>query len=132
MTMTTLLANPQRSTSQNIVLNQVQNAGCWISRDIQMAKTATLGEPRGFPLTLVIPIDTNPDNDYSVSYFFNSNNLKRQVNSSPETLISQYIDVENTTFSPVDSNTFKLTIKASSGEAVVERSYEISQRLSSG
>ena len=132
MTTMSLLMNCQRSSDQNIVLNQVQNVGYWISRDVQMAKTVTLDEPGGFPLTLVIPVGTNPDNDYSISYFFDDNNLKRQVNGSPEMSIAGYIDVEDTTFCPVGSNTYRLTIKASEGEAVVERTYEISQRISSG
>ena len=132
VTMTTiaLITNPLRSTNQNIVLNDAQNTGYRISRDVKMAKTVTLGEPRGFPLILVIPVDMNPDNDYSVSYFFDGTNLKRQVNGSPGTSVAQYIDVENTTFSPVYSNTYNLTVTASKDAATVERSYEVSQRLS--
>ena len=131
ITMTTipLLTNPQRSSNYNIALQQVQNVGYWISRDVQMAKTVTPDVSGGFPLTLVIPVDTNPGNDQSVSYSFDGNNLERQVNGSAETLIAQYIDVAATTFSMVDANTYKLTVKASIGEAVVERSYEVTQRL---
>jgi len=126
-----LLTNPQRSSNHNIVLQQVQNAGYWISRDVQMAKTVTPGVSGGFPITLVIPVDTNPYNDETISYSFDDNNLERQVNGSTETMIAEYIDVADTTFSMVDSNTYQLTVKASNGEAMVERSYEVTQRLSS-
>ncbi len=137
MTVRALLTNPQLATDHNVILRQVQNAGFWISHDVQMAKNATLTEPNGFPLTLDIPVDTDANNDISVKYLFVGSKLKRQVyNSSQvlisETLISEYIDVAESTFSNPAPNTYDLSVKASKGEVVAERSYKISQRLSSG
>ena len=134
MTTVTLLANHRRSTDQNIVLPQVQNAGCWISHDVQMAKDVIFDNPSGFPLTLDIPIDTDKNNDESVVYLFDGNKLKRQVYDLSDTLISEtliarYINVEDSTFGIQDSNIYKLTIKASKDKTVVEKSYEIVQRL---
>ena len=133
MTTVTLLTNHQRSTNQNVVLPQVQNAGGWISRDVQMAKDVIFDNPSGFPLTLDIPIDTVENNSHTVVYLFDSNKLKRQVYDFADTLISEtliakYINIEDSTFGIQDSNIYKLTIKASKDEAVVERSYEIVQR----
>ena len=111
MTTITFLTHHQRSTSQNVVLTQVQNAGYWISRDVQVAETVTPGESNGFPLTLVIPVDTNPDNNYSVSYSFDSDKLIRQANGSSNTVIAEYINVEATTFSILASENYELLEK---------------------
>jgi prepilin-type N-terminal cleavage/methylation domain-containing protein len=135
-TVTALLTHPEQATDHNIVLCEVQNAGYWITRDVQMARNVTLDDPSGFPLTFNIPVDTDENNDLSVDYLFDGNELKRQVYDSLDTLISEtviakYIDVADTAFGVLESNAYKLTIKASKGEAVVERSYEVSQRLTS-
>ena len=133
MVTTTLLTNPQRSTDQSVVLHQVQDAGHWISRDVQMARTVDFDEPDVF-LRLHIPVDTDVNNDYSVVYLFDGDKLKRRVYDSSEiliseTLIADYIDTDNTAFSTLGFSLYKLTIRASKGEAVVKRSYEVSQRL---
>ncbi len=130
----TLLTSPQRSTDQNVVLQQVQNAGRWLSRDVQMAGSVNPTAPNGFPLTLTIPVDDNPDNDYTIDYVFDGSKLKRQVYNSSHTLISEtlianYIATDNTTFSTLGSKLHKLTIRASKGRAVVTMNYEVSQRL---
>ena len=134
MVITTLLTNPQRSTDQNVALRQVQNAGHWLSRDVQMASSVNATDPDSF-LTLNIPVDTDENNDYSIVYLlFDGGKLKRQVydsgdNLTSETFIADYIDTDNTTFTTLDTGLYKLTIRASKGEAVVKRSYEVSQRL---
>ncbi len=136
MTITTLLLNEGQAAGQNTALPQVQNAGYWISRDVQMARIVTLGEPGVF-LRLDIPRDDNPDNDYTIDYLFDSDKLKRQVYDSlgtltSETFIAEYIDTSNTTFSALDADAglYKLTVRASRDETGATRSYEISQRLS--
>lgn len=134
MATTTLLRNPQRVADQDIVLQQVQNAGRWISRDVQMTGNVT-ANAQGFPLTLSIPIDDNPANNYSIDYVFDGSKLKRnQYNSShtlvSQTLIADYIVTSNATaFSTIGSRLYKLTIRAAKGSAVVTMSYEVSQRL---
>jgi len=135
MTITTLVTNSQGTTERSIVLRQVQNAGYSISHDVQMAENVTLDGTGGFPLTLDIPVDTDQNNDYSVDYLFDGNKLKRQVYDFShtlikETVVAEYIDVDATTFTALGSNTYELTIRASNGEAVTERSYQIEQRLS--
>ena len=134
MATTTLLTNPQRSTDQNVVLHQVQNAGHWISRDVQMARNVDFDEPDVF-LSLDIPFDTDENNDYSVVYLFYGSKLKREVYDSlgtlvSETLIADYIDTDNTTFSILVSGNYNLTVRAAKGEAVVTRGYEVGQRVS--
>lgn len=135
MTTTSLLTNPQRSNDQNITLNQVQNAGYRISRDVHTAKTVTPGTSNVL-LTLTIPVDTNPSNDYEIDYVFEGSKLMRkQYDSShtlvSKTLISDYIVTDNTTFSITSEGFYRLTIKASKGNNVVTMNYEITQRCSS-
>jgi len=132
LTVMTLLTNQQQATDHNIVLQQVQNTGYWVSRDVQMAKDVTLNDPNGFPLTLDIPVDTDENNNLKIEYLFDDNKLKRQVYDSMETLISQtlistYLNVTDTTFIVLNPDIYKLTVKASKGEVVVEASYEVCQ-----
>jgi len=136
MTITTLLLNEGQVAGQNTALPQVQNAGYWISRDVQMARIVTLGEPGVF-LRLDIPRDDNPEHDYTIDYVFDSDKLKREVYDSlgtptSETFIAEYIDTGNTTFSALgaEAGLWKLTVRASRDGTGVTRSYEISQRLS--
>ena len=136
MTTTTLLLNEGQAAGQNTALPQVQNAGYWISRDVQMARTVTLGEPGVF-LRLDIPMDNTPEHDYTIIYSFDGDKLKRQKHDSSgtsETFIAEYIDTGNTTFSALDADAglYKLTVRASRDETGATRSYEISQRLSPG
>jgi hypothetical protein len=134
MAITTLVKNSPATTERSVILRQVQNAGYTISRDVQMAGNVTPDGTSGFPLTLDIPVDTDENNDYSVDYLFDGNRLIRQVYDFSHTLIEQtvvaeYIDTNETSFSLLSSNTYQLTIKACKGEAVTKRSYRIIQRL---
>jgi len=134
---TTILLNQGRAAGESVALPQVQNAGYWIWRDVQMASNVTPGDPNGFPLSLTIPVDDSRDNDYSIEYVFEGNKLKRRVydsseNLTSETFIADYVDIANTTFSTINATVgyHKLTVTARRDEERVTRSYEISQRLS--
>lgn len=136
MILTTLMMN--QPTNQQILLQQVQSAGYHMPRDIQMSSNVTLGAPNGFPVTITIPVDTDTDNDYNVEYSFDSDKLKRKQYDSldvliSETLISQFVDIDNTTCVNVTVGLYKLTIRVSIGEGASEEtvtaSYEAHQRL---
>lgn len=134
----TLLTNPERSNDNNIVLQQVRNAGTWISRDVQMSRSVNATDPDGFPLTLQIPVDSDENNDYSIEYLLDGSKLKRQVydsseNLTLETFIADYIVSDNTTFATVNATAglHKLTIRATKDKASVTGGYQINQRLSS-
>jgi len=133
MVTTTLLTNPQQSADQNVVLSQVRNAGYWISRDVHTAKTVTLDDPDVF-LILTIPVDEEPANDYTIDYVFEGSKLMRKQwdpshTSFSETLISDYVVTDDTTFSTISEGYHKFTITVSRGDTVVTMSYEVSQRL---
>ena len=140
MSVMTLLTNPQRSNEKNIVLQQVRNAGDWISRDVQMAENVTASGPDGFPLSLRIPVDADENNDYRIEYLFDDiddSKLKRQVYDSSENLISEtliadYIATDNTTFvtENVTAGHHKLTVKAVRDGTAITAHYEVNQRLS--
>ncbi len=133
----TLLTNPKRSNDNNIVSQEVRNAGTWISHDVQMSRSVTPGGSNGFPLSLSIPVDDDENNDNSIEYVFDGDILKRRLYDPVPTLISEthvadHIDTDNTTFATVDATAglHKLTIRAAKDGAGVTRGYEISQRLS--
>ena len=133
----TILMNFGQAAEQNAVLPQVQNAGYWISRDVQMANGITPSGPNGFPLSLDIPVDTDEDNDYVIEYLFEEgNDLIRDDNSPPigssKTLIAVDIDTDNTIFSTVNATAghYRLTVTAAKDGAGVTGSYEIKQRIS--
>jgi len=136
-TTTTLLLNHGRAAEQNIALPQVQNAGYWITRDVQTARTITTTAPNGFPLSIKVPVDITPANDNTVIYSFDGNKLKRALYNSTPSLISQsfvadYIDTGNTIFSVLDPEKgfYQLTVTAVRDRGGVTMSYELSQRLS--
>lgn len=134
MTITTIVTNSQGTTERSVVLRQVQNAGYSISHDVQMAENVTPDGTGGFPLTLDIPVDTDQNNDYSVDYLFDGDKIIRQVYDSShtlikETVVAEYIVVDETIFTALGSNTYELTVRASNGEAVAERSYQVKQRI---
>jgi len=137
VTTTVIVKSFRQDAVQNTVLPQVQNVGYWISRDVQIANGIDLGDPNGFPLSLDIPTDVDPNNDYGIEYVFNGNKLKRKVYDSSQTLVSEtfiadHIDTDNTTFSTVDTDAghYRLTVTASGDVAGVTKIYEIKLRLS--
>lgn len=134
MATTTLMMNFQQPSTQQILLQQVQQAGHWIPRDINMASNVTLSAPKGFPFTINIPVDQDQNHDYTVDYLFDGDELKRKQydssgNLTAETLIAQYVDTDNSTFENIMVGSYKLTMRVSIGEEAVTASYEARQRL---
>jgi len=137
-TLTLLFLNYGQAAGQNTALPQVQNAGFWVSRDVQMSRNVTATAPNGFPLTLKIPVDIDAANDNRIEYVFYGQKLKREFyNSSDnllsETLVADYIDTGNTIFSSVNATKghFRFTVCASREGEGVTRVYDISRRLPS-
>jgi prepilin-type N-terminal cleavage/methylation domain-containing protein len=134
MTTTTLLLNYKQPSTQQTLLQQVQNAGYQMPRDIQMSSNVTLSGPNGFPVTINIPIDQDQNHDYHVIYLLDGDKLKRQQfdssdNLTAETVITQYVDTDITTFESPSEGLYKLTVRVSKDEEVVTASYEARRRL---
>lgn len=137
MSVNTLLMNSAKAAEQNTALPQVQSAGYWVSRDVQMSVNLTASDPNGFPLSLDIPIDLKGENNNRIDYLLEGNKLKRKFYDSSEVLISEtlvatYIDGGNTTFNIVNPAVgfYRLTVTASRNGAGVTRTYEITKRVS--
>lgn len=133
MTTVTLLRQSDQDEA-HVALQQVQNAGYWISRDVQMARNVTAPGPHGFPITISVPVDDNEANDYSIQYLFTGNKLQRHLydssgNLTAETFIADYIDTGNTAFVSANVSLYRLTIRAVKDERAVTMNYEVSQRL---
>jgi len=134
--LTVLFLNYGQAAGQNTALPQVQNAGFWITRDVQTSRNITATDPNGFPLSLRIPVDTNESNDNSANYTFEGSKLKRQLYDPSEVLISEtfiadYLDTGNCTFATVNATLgyYRLTVTATREGEAVTRVYDVGQRL---
>ncbi|MBN2463352.1 MAG: prepilin-type N-terminal cleavage/methylation domain-containing protein [Dehalococcoidia bacterium] len=141
-TITMMRLTPQ-SNNWAIALRQVQNAGHWISRDVQMSRGEILIDPdTDIFLTLTLPQDQDPDNDITVNYQFQDINgvqwLVRSASTGEQTVIA--IDISDTDADYVDDpddqfgGMLTFTITATSGTTAnttetVTREYEAMQRL---
>ena len=109
-------------------LMQVENAGYWISRDIQMSDNLTLGENAGFPLQLMHK-DTD-ENVYEVTYLLNEKSIMRTLIKNEEspiqTIIAQNINTANLSDS---SGLLIFNITSISGDIDVSRTYKVKSRL---
>jgi prepilin-type N-terminal cleavage/methylation domain-containing protein len=121
-----------------VSLRQVQNAGYFISRDIQMSQgDIIVGD--GNPAFLTVTQPTDPDTSITVIYEFEDmpgglKRLMRNVDGQPG-LIAEYIyydpegDPDHSTRVISDQNPITLQITAGLGEATVTREYEAMQRI---
>lgn len=131
-----LFLNYGQEAGQNTALPQVQNAGFWITHDVQSSRNITATAPNGFPLSLRLPVDGDEDNDNSANYVFEDSKLKRKLYDSSdnlilETFIADYLDADNCTFTTINATMkyHRLTVTATREGEVVTSIYHVSQRL---
>ena len=129
------------SNDTNTAINQVRNAGHWISRDAQMAQTVVADNPTTpeiEPVTgeLLILNWTAWDGDaHQVIYSLETmsgglKELQRQETigtAVTTTMISQYIDADDTSCQ-WDGDTLTVTITAQSGDKSETRTFEVKPR----
>lgn len=147
MTVITLMQISPQSRDWNVALRQVQNAGYWISRDVQMSK-GDIAIDTGDPF-LSFTIPTGPDTNNTVEYRFEdmSDSLKRLVRvdtaSGQQTMIAEYIfyNPNNGNSTCVTDNNSQcivtgsqkeklaVRIAATCGNTTVKRQYEATQRV---
>jgi prepilin-type N-terminal cleavage/methylation domain-containing protein len=137
MTVITLMRLSPKSNNWAIALRQVQNAGYWISRDVQMSDNITVDQNPTTPqfLTLIQPewdADSGAVVDKTIVYQFEDIDgeqwLTRTESTGGITAIAQYIS--NTTANyDSDNCTLTFTITATSGNVPVTRDYEAMQRV---
>ena len=141
MTTITMMRLTPQNTDWAVALRQVQNAGYWISHDVQMSQTTVADTDPGTPtfLTLTVPEwETDAVVDKTIVYEFEDmpDGLKRLMRNNQtdveETMIAESIsgDNDDTNASYDDtSGTLTFTITATSGTATVTRQYEAMQRV---
>jgi len=128
MTVISIMIITPRTNDWAIALRQVQNAGYWISRDVLMSENVIVDEPGVF---VALEWNDGGGTHYEVDYVFNGDELRRQLNgASPGILIAQHIVEVDTSFEEdaVVDDKYNLTVKASCGEAEVERVYQVTPR----
>ena len=111
---------------------QVENAGYWISRDIQMSDNFTLGENAGFPMQIMWKdIDQN---EYEVTYSLNQTGIVRSLIKNEESPVQNIIARNiNTSASLTNLNSsdglLVLNVTSTSEDIDVSRTYKIKSRL---
>ena len=145
MTIFQVIRVTAQSDSHMTTLQQVQNAGFWISRDAQMADNVTtenLGGTNFLVLSWTEVDDNDNTIDHSATYFFEELSggigiLKRNYSSSAgpnnETLVAQYIcydpeDPVNTSNVSYTIPSLTLKLVAIFDDASETREYQVSCR----
>jgi prepilin-type N-terminal cleavage/methylation domain-containing protein len=121
-----------RSNNNMQAICQLENAGFWVSRDVQMAENITLGQSAGFPLQLAWK--DFDQNEYQVTYNMTDGQIKRTLvenGGEPiQTLIAQSI---NTTPSLTNlsctSGLLTFNVTSTFRNSDVSRRYQIKKRL---
>ena len=142
MTVITMMRLSPQSNNWAIALRQVQDAGHWISRDVQMSQgTITVGawgNPTFLTLTLPQPPPT-PAKIIIYQFEDMAGGLKRLMRTDQDTgnqiMIAEYIyydpvsDPDKSTMANYLSPVLTFTITATSGDKTVNRDYEAMQRV---
>ena len=145
MTIFQVIRVTAQSDSHMTALQQVQNAGFWISRDAQMADNVTTDNLSGtnfLVLSWTEVDDSDNTTEHSATYFFEDltggiGRLKRNHSSSAglnnETLVAQYIsydpaDPVSTSNVSYTSPSLTLKLVAIFADASETREYQVSCR----
>lgn len=121
-----------KSNNKMLAMMQVENAGYWVSRDVQMSANISLGENAGFPLELNwLDIDQN---EYQVIYSLTGSEIQRSLSKNGQeelqTSIAQSINpaIDLTSCTYTDG-LFIFKVTATLGNDDVTRTYQIKKRL---
>jgi type II secretory pathway pseudopilin PulG len=139
MAIITMMRLSPRNSDWAVALHQVQNAGWWISRDVQMSQGDIAIGTGATYLTLTLPQDQNPANNKQITYRFEDMSgeqwlVRNDESTGGKNAIAQYISIPDTTaiynydaLSQIGTLTFN--IKAISGNVPVTRQYDATQRV---
>jgi len=136
MTTVTMMRLTPQNTDWAVALRQVQNAGHWISHDVQTSQgNITVNAwPNATFLTMTVPQwDSGAVVNKTYAYEFEDmpDGVKRLMRNNQtdvqEIMIAEFISHAEAQYS--DNCTLTFTITTSSGSAEVTRSYEAIQRV---
>jgi prepilin-type N-terminal cleavage/methylation domain-containing protein len=133
MTVITMMRLSPQSSNWAISLRQVQDAGYWISRDVQMSDNLTIGTGNPTFLTFSIPI--GPTDNTTVVYEFEDmpDSLKRltrnDLTAGQQSIVAEYISIPTPPYYNSDNRTLTFTITATYGDVPVTKQYEAMQRV---
>jgi len=133
MSISQLFITAPISNDQNTAINQVRNAGHWISRDVQMAK-AVDDSPGGSALLQLTVDNWDASQTYTVVYsLVDSSDGLRELwrdRGGQQTLVAQYIKPRETgvTDCQWDGEVLTVTITAQVGDKVETRVLEAKPR----
>ncbi len=141
MTIFQVISGNARSNNHMIAVRQVQNAGYWVSHDVQMAQSVdTTDDPETTELELVTLTwtDWETGDVHQVVYTLADNKLQRSSSVNDEsptvTFAAEFVDPDNTSCAfDGDVLTLTITVTVGSGEpqeASETRIYEIMPRPS--
>jgi len=121
----------KRSSVHTEKIIHLENAGYWVSRDVQMSQNVTAGPNAGFPLQLNW-IDEN-DDEFQVTFSLTDDQIMRSLVKNEEaplsTLIAQGIDTAPAlTNCNYANGLLTLNLTATLREWSVSRTYFIKQR----
>ncbi|MDD5313130.1 MAG: type II secretion system protein [Dehalococcoidia bacterium] len=134
LTFATIANVGSRNNAQSIAMTQVNQAGQWISTDVQSAENVTAGSSGTWLCSL---------NRYNwtgasfatekIDYEITDGKMMRKVNDNPGPVVAEFISGPGTdtsfTVVPGDNNTFVLTIKAVFNTASYSKVYRINRRM---
>ena len=137
MTVITMMRLSPQTNNWAIALRQVQNAGYWISRDVQMAQgEITVEDENPTFLTLTVPewdavseevVDKTID--YEFANIDGEQWLVRTDSTGGQTAIAQYISEPIQNNYDLETRTLTFTIEATSVDKTVSRDYKAMQRV---
>jgi len=140
-----VLTMSHRTANRMTAVRQVQQAGFWVSPDVQMAQNVTRGEDSGFPLTLtwtepgsgdlhevIYSLEDLPSGEFKIlwrKHYINYPNLDSTIT------VAEYIDVtiDPNTGKPKtncvwDGSVLTFTVTATVGEQSETREYRVKPR----
>ncbi len=139
MTTTTMMRLVPQSNDHVITQRQVQNAGFWITRDIQMAQVVNTSPEGGGFIQMTLNVVGSPD--VIVTYELEDmvdgmKKLMRRTDVGTEMMVAEYIyynpdeDPDNSTrIMNYLSPTLTFAVTSKSGNVSVSKKYEATQRV---
>ena len=125
-----------RTTNRMTAVRQVQQAGFWVSPDVQMAQNVTPSESSGFPLTLTWEAWDKTENEVTYDITID-NKLQRSLKITPDgegptttvSIVAEYIDPDPAkTYCDWDGEVLTFKVTATVGEESETRVYKVEPR----